>query len=60
MTQEEHKIEVEKLIKIEAELTNIISETENDELYNIYLNWQAQRDVCNKGFVSVLDEVFKA
>ncbi len=59
MTLEEHKIEVEKLNKLENELTNHICLTDNQDLYDIYLKWKNQRNVCNQGFVSVTESILK-
>lgn len=60
MTVEEHKLEVEKLNKLEEKLTNLICLTDNQELYDTYLKWKKQRNVCNEGFVSAIKENFKA
>ena len=59
MTIDEHKIEVEKLKSIENELTKLICSIDNDKLYNVYLDWQNQRLVCNEGFTKVIAEKLK-
>lgn len=43
MSKSNHQIEVEKLSKIESELLRLISESENEELQNKFLEWQRQR-----------------
>lgn len=58
MKEEQHKIEVEKLAKIESELTELMFDQNNDTLNDKFLDWQTQRSVCNEGWGSwVLDQI---
>jgi hypothetical protein len=43
-----------KLNKLESELINLISKTENDELMNKFLDWQNQRLRCNETFAATI------
>ena len=55
MEKTDHKNEVNKLNKLELELVNLISETNNVKLMKKFMDWQTQRGVCNQGFIDYLE-----
>ena len=55
MDIDQHKKEVEKLQKLETKLTLHIAYIDDQELMDLFLEWQDQRTVCNQGFVKLLD-----
>lgn len=57
---EEHNIEVKVLKEIEEQLTKLILDINNDDLMDKYLEWRSQRNVCNEGYISVMDKIIEA
>lgn len=51
---ENHKEQVKILGKIENELIKLISEADNKELMNKFLDWQDQRSKCNFELTQIL------
>lgn len=59
MAQKQHNIEVKKLEKLESELVTLISLQNSSILNHKFLEWQKQRNICNKGFDEVLNRIIK-
>ena len=56
MSKRKHQIEIEKLRKIESDLRELISKTENKELRNKYAEWNRQRLICDISFAVELEK----
>ncbi len=59
MKLEQHQKEVKTLKKIEIELIKLISDSDKPILMDKFLEWQDQREVCNKGFNLFIQTEFK-
>lgn len=55
MTVEQHQLEVDKLNKLEEELSKLIIDTNDLDLSDKYFKWQDQRNVCNEGFLKFIE-----
>ena len=55
MNINQYKKEVEKLQKLETKLTLHIASTDDQELMNLFLEWQDQRIVYNECLEKLLD-----
>jgi hypothetical protein len=55
-SSELHVEATEKLAVLEKQLTNKIADIGHDELMDLYLKWQRQRNDCNELFLTVLAE----
>ena len=55
-----HKQHVEKLNLLEIELVRLISNQDNDELTEAFIEWQKQRIVCNESFNQHINEILKS
>jgi len=56
MTLDQHDIEVKKLIGLESDLVQMIASTDDEVLMKKFLDWQTQRNVCNVGYIDVINE----
>ena len=50
-----HQDRIDELKKIEKELIKMISETNNHELMDKFLDWQNQRLECNSSYLATLN-----
>lgn len=49
--------QVEKLKELEVELIEMIAATENETLMDKFIEWQNQREICNKGFFEFINNL---
>lgn len=58
--EEQHKTEVAKLNKLEGKLIDMIGQTENYDLMDLFNDWQEQRNECNSLYNEWLAETLKS
>ena len=54
ITEEKHKEDVAKLETMENKLINLIAESDNEDLQDLFLDWQEQRGKCNNGYSELM------
>jgi hypothetical protein len=57
---ENHKVQVENLSKIEAELVEMISNTGNEKLMEKFIDWQNQRTRCNETYIATISKLVES
>ena len=57
MEKSKYQIEAEKLKEIENELIRLILETNSEELWNKFLEWQTQRNCFNATIAEGLKQI---
>ena len=59
MKEQTYKNRVKKLMKLEDELIKLISESDNEELANKFLEWQKQRNLCNTAYIIFISNLMR-
>lgn len=54
---ENYKRKVQKLHDLESKLINLISECDNEEIKNTFLEWQKYINICNNSQSEIFDEL---
>jgi len=54
---EEHKREVRKLELLENDLVHLVSDTNDQNLMDKFLEWQDQRNKCNESILRCIDTI---
>ena len=57
--EKSHKQAVKELKNIEKQLTDIVMNSDNSELMCTFIEWVAQRNVCNELYLKQVDAMVK-
>ena len=55
MNKKKHQKEVDKLGILEEKLIELIADTDNSDLMDLFTKWQDQRIICNEGYLKWLE-----